>query len=57
MTIWNILCTAIWYNLWPSDIVCGHLVYFSHFGMLEPIKSGNPGQNRHFLPIISAKYH
>jgi hypothetical protein len=20
---------AIWYNLWPFDIDCGHLVYFS----------------------------
>jgi hypothetical protein len=25
---------AIWYNLWQVGIVCGHLVYFSHFGML-----------------------
>jgi hypothetical protein len=24
--------TAIWYNLWPFGIVCGHLVYFSSFG-------------------------
>jgi hypothetical protein len=26
MTIWNILGTAIWYNLWPFGIVCSHLV-------------------------------
>jgi hypothetical protein len=25
--------TAILYNLWPFGIVCGHLVYFSRFGM------------------------
>jgi hypothetical protein len=24
---------AIWYNLWPFGIICGHLVYSSHFGM------------------------
>jgi hypothetical protein len=23
---------------------CGHLVYFTHFGMLHMGKSGNPGQ-------------
>jgi hypothetical protein len=39
MTIWNIL--------WPFDIiygiVCGHLVYSSHFSMYGPRKkSGNP---------------
>jgi hypothetical protein len=26
--------TAIWYHLWLLGIVCGQLVYFSHFGML-----------------------
>jgi membrane-associated protease RseP (regulator of RpoE activity) len=26
--------TAIWYILWPLGIFCGHLVYFSRFGML-----------------------
>jgi hypothetical protein len=29
---------AIWYNLWLSDIVCGHLLYFSQFGIFGPIK-------------------
>jgi hypothetical protein len=24
---------AIWYNSWPFGIVCGHLLYFSQFGM------------------------
>jgi hypothetical protein len=24
---------AVWYSLWPFGIVCGHLIYFSHFGM------------------------
>jgi hypothetical protein len=34
--------TAIWYNLWPFGIVCGRLVYFSHFGMLVPRKIWQP---------------
>jgi hypothetical protein len=42
MTIWNIL--------WPFGIifgrlvkfVCGHLVYFSHFGMFGPRKIWQP---------------
>jgi hypothetical protein len=24
---------TVWYNIWPFGIVCGHLVYFSRFGM------------------------
>jgi hypothetical protein len=24
---------AIWYALWPFGIACGHLLYFSQFGM------------------------
>jgi hypothetical protein len=28
--------TAICYHLWPFDIVCGHLEYFSQFGMFGP---------------------
>jgi hypothetical protein len=34
--------TAIWYNLLPFGVVCGHLVYFPRFGMLHQEKSGNP---------------
>jgi hypothetical protein len=30
---------AIWYILWPFGIVCGHLIYFSQFGMFEPRKN------------------
>jgi hypothetical protein len=30
--------TALWNNLWPFGILCGHLVYFSSFGMFEPRK-------------------
>jgi hypothetical protein len=39
--------TAIWYNLWPFSIVCGHLVYFSHFGVFGPRKMATllPGCN------------
>jgi hypothetical protein len=31
--------TANWYDLWPFVINCGHLVYFSHFGMFGPRKN------------------
>jgi hypothetical protein len=41
---------AIWYNLRPFGIVCGHLLYFSHFGMFGPKKSGNPGAEQRYLP-------
>jgi hypothetical protein len=34
--------TAIWYNLWPLGIVCGHLVYFLRFGMFGPRKIWQP---------------
>jgi hypothetical protein len=34
--------TAIWYNVWPFGIVCGHLVYFSRFGMFGPRKIWQP---------------
>jgi hypothetical protein len=30
--------TVIWYILWPFLIFCGHLVYFSRFGMLHQEK-------------------
>jgi hypothetical protein len=37
--------TAIWYNLRPFGIVCGHLVYFQYFLVyLDQAKSGNPGE-------------
>jgi hypothetical protein len=32
----------IWYNLWLVGIVCGHLLYFSQFGMLGPRKIWQP---------------
>jgi hypothetical protein len=32
-----------WYIMWPFDIVDGHLVYFSRFGVLHQEKLGNPG--------------
>jgi hypothetical protein len=35
---------AIWYNLWPFGIVCGHLLYvFPNLECLDQEKSGNPG--------------
>jgi hypothetical protein len=37
--------TAIWYNLWPIGIACGHLVYFYVLVCLDQEKSGNPGLN------------
>jgi hypothetical protein len=33
---------AICYNLWPFGIVCGHLLYFSQFGMFGPRKIWQP---------------
>jgi hypothetical protein len=33
---------AIWYNLWPFVIVCGHLVNFPVLVFLDQEKSGNP---------------
>jgi hypothetical protein len=43
--IWNIgvFFPNIWDILWPFGTFCGHLVYFSRFGMLYQEKSGNPG--------------
>jgi hypothetical protein len=34
--------SAIWYNLSPFVINCGHSVYFSHFGMFGPRKIWQP---------------
>jgi hypothetical protein len=34
--------TAIWYNLWPFGIICGHLVHFHVLVCLSREKSGNP---------------
>jgi hypothetical protein len=33
---------AIWYNLWPFGIVCGHLLFFSQFGMFGPREIWQP---------------
>jgi hypothetical protein len=33
---------AIWHNAWQFGIVCGRLVYFSHFGMFGPRKIWQP---------------
>jgi hypothetical protein len=35
---------AIWYNLWPFGIVCGHLlhIFFPNLECLDQEKSGNP---------------
>jgi predicted metal-binding membrane protein len=33
---------AIWHNVWQFGIVCGHFVYFSHFGMFVPRKIWQP---------------
>jgi hypothetical protein len=34
--------TAIWYNLWPFGIACGHLLYFSKFGTFGSRKIWQP---------------
>jgi hypothetical protein len=36
---------AILYNLCPFGIVCGHLLYFSQFGMVGPRKICQPCQD------------
>jgi hypothetical protein len=41
---------VIWYILWPFGKCCGHLVYFSRFGMFYLQKSGNPG--RYYLFVF-----
>jgi hypothetical protein len=41
---WHILWPFGICILWTFGIFYGHLVYFSHFGMLYQEKSGNPGQ-------------
>jgi hypothetical protein len=41
---------AIWHNVWKLGIVCGHLVYFSLFGMFGPKKSGNRVVHTILLP-------
>jgi hypothetical protein len=33
---------AIWNILWPFGIICGRLVYFSHFCMFGPRKILQP---------------
>jgi hypothetical protein len=54
MTIWNMYFTAIWYALWLFGNVCGHLVYFSHFGIFgsrkiwQPCYEAGVGQNGNF---------
>jgi hypothetical protein len=40
-TIRNIFM-AMWYNLWPFGLVCGHLVRFSLFGTFGPSKIWQP---------------
>jgi hypothetical protein len=36
------------YILWTFGVVCGNLVYFSHFGILYKEKSGNPALSPKF---------
>jgi hypothetical protein len=33
---------AIWYNLWPFGILCGHLLHISQFVMFGPRKIWQP---------------
>jgi hypothetical protein len=33
---------AFCYNLWPFGLVCGHMVYFSHFGTFGPRQIWQP---------------
>jgi hypothetical protein len=47
--------TAIWYKLWPSGIVYGHLVYFSHFGIFGARKIWQPRLQEADLPACLRK--
>jgi hypothetical protein len=51
--------TAVWYNVWPFGIVCGHLVYFYVLVCLDLEKSGNLGghTNRPWGPFFKIKCH
>jgi hypothetical protein len=42
MTIWNSFWSFGTYNLRPFGLVCGHLVYFSRFGMFGTRKIWQP---------------
>jgi hypothetical protein len=42
--------TAIGNILWPFGILCGNLVYFSPFGVLDQEKSGNPAPSSIWSP-------
>jgi hypothetical protein len=52
--------TAIWYNLLPFGIICGRLVYFSHFSMFGPRKIWQPWRGAikpdHFLTPTAYVY-
>jgi hypothetical protein len=39
---------AILHNAWPFGVVCGHLVYFSRFGMFGPGKIWQPWRRNPF---------
>jgi hypothetical protein len=53
--IWNILRPFGRVYIWPFDIVCGHLVYFSHFGMFAPIKIWQPCRVARFFLVLDTK--
>jgi hypothetical protein len=42
MITWNVLWPFGIHNLWQFGIGCGHLAYFSHFGMFGPGKIWQP---------------
>jgi hypothetical protein len=46
---------AIWYNLWPFGIVCGHLLYYLVLVCLDQEKSGNPAAGLHFSRLKAVK--
>jgi hypothetical protein len=46
--------TVFSYIFWTFGIVCGKLVYFSHFGILYKEKSGNPVMQRELLVASSS---
>jgi hypothetical protein len=48
---------AIWYNLWPFGIACGHLLCFSQFGMFGPRKIWQPWYLHKIQMILVILFH
>jgi hypothetical protein len=50
-------CMAIWYNLWPFGIVCGHLLFFPIWIVLTKKNLVTLHQTRTTLFALQSKNH